>query len=291
MNVKYGKIFGIALFIFALMAIGFWIIKPVSVADISVADVIEDNFNFRWILPPRYYQGSTFYRGRAWVQERKNGPWTLFDTDGNVIVENFIAKDIWHRRGSDTTFTALERDSETGWEMYGFIDDSGNIIVEPKPHWMPPFYQSGISDKRGENGLLGIIDFQENWVIPPIYEDTFLWADGLMAARKDGKWGFINKSGDIVIDFRFERVHIFRNGLSVATQNSLFGLIDRNGDWVTDAIYERFFYPWSELVGAQKDGKIGFLDARGNVVIDFKFIGMEGTGIQHGRGAFLMDAQ
>jgi len=75
------KIIAIALFIFALPIIAWGIFKPVPMT-------IEDDFNFRWILPPEYYQGNNFHKGRAWVQEKKDGPWTLIDTEGNVIKHN-----------------------------------------------------------------------------------------------------------------------------------------------------------------------------------------------------------
>ena len=247
---------------------------------LSISTAAESEFNFRWILPPEYYQGKDFYDGRAWVQEKKDGPWTLFDTEGNVIKKDFNANNIMQGHNEDTRFESIEKDSETGWNMYGVIDHSGNIISEPKPYKYPPFIQEGMVLKQGENGLWGYVDFQENWVVLPAYEGFILWGDGLMPAKKDGKWGYINKEGEVVIDFCFEQAYSFRNGLAAASQNSLYGLIDLDGNWVTEAVYERFYYPMSNLIAdqiaAQKEGKIGYLDAKGNVVIDFKFTGIDG---------------
>ena len=310
MNVKLGKILAIVLFMLAMPVMVFWITKPVptttenefsfsiptednSVSDTTTEDnsvsgiTAESGLNFRWILPPQYYQGNVFRGGRAWIQEEKDGPWTLFDNEGNVIKKGFEAKYIAQHDNCDTEFLALEKDSETGWDMYGYIDNSGDILSEAKPYYMSPLFQGGTGIKIGENRLWGCIDFNDRWVIPPIYENLLIREDGLMPAKKDGKWGYINKSGDVVIDFRFEQVYLFKNGLSVARENSLYGLIDKNGNWLTEAIYERFYYPWSHLIAAQKDGKIGYLDAKGNVVIDFIFTAIEGTGIPRDYSAFL----
>jgi len=255
--------------------------------DESASDAVaESEYNFKWILPPEYYHGNIFREGRAWVQEKRDGPWTLFDVEGNIIKKGFEVKHVTQHANCDTEFLALEKDSKTGWDMYGYIDSSGNILSEAKPYYMSPLFQEGIGTKIGENGLWGCIDYEERWVIPPVYENIQIREDGLMPAKKDGKWGYINKSGDVVIDFRFEQVYLFKNGLSVARDNSLYGLIDQNGNWLTEAIYERFYYPWSHLIAAQKDGKIGYLDAKGNVVIDFKFTAMEGTGIPHEYAVF-----
>ena len=241
----------------------------------------ESELNFRWILPPEFHQGNNFYNGRAWVQREKDGPWTLFDSKGNIIKEGFMARHIVQGAISNTVFWAIENDSETGWDMLGILDDyAGDILLAPKPFEFPPSFRDGIASRREENGLRGFINFKGRWVIPPIYEDFFPMRDGFIPARKDGKWGIIDRNGEVVIDFRFEEeVRVLGNGLFVASYGELYGLVDMNGDWITEAIYERFYRPHfpSRLIAAQKDGKVGFLDANGNVVIDFRFVGMART--------------
>ena len=243
--------------------------------NLPIPVAAESELNFRWILPPEFYRGNDFHNNRAWVQREQGGPWTLFDSEGNIIKDGFLARNVIQSSLANTRFIALEQDYETGWDMVGFLDDSGNILLEPQFDFLS--FQEGISVKRGENGLWGFIDFQGNWVIPSVYEDTdVFWLDELMAVRKNGQWGFINRSGEVVIDFQFESVLVgFASGLSFASQNSLWGLIDIKGNWLTEAIYEKFFFPWSHLPAVQKDGRIGFLDSSGNLAIDFKFPGLD----------------
>jgi len=246
----------------------------------------ETELNFRWILPPEFYRGNDFHNNRAWVQREQSGPWTLFDTDGNVIKDGFMARSIAQSATHNTIFRAIENDSETGWDMFGFLDDySGDILLVPKPYRSgdAPFFHDGIASRREENGLRGFIDFEGRWIILPIYENFFPMQDGLVPARKDGKWGIIDRNGEVVIDFRFEGLRILGNGLFVASYGEFYGLVNINGEWVTEAIYERFFRPHSpsRLIAAQKDGKIGYLDENGNVVIDFRFVGV-GYGMRRG---------
>jgi len=178
-----------------------------------------------------------------------------------VIKKDFIAEFVAQQKYGDTLFWDFEKDSER--YVFGFLDNSGDILSAAKSYEIsPPLFQDGIGTKKGENGLLGCINYQERWVIPPIYEDFRIWLNGLMPAKKNGKWGYINRSGDVVVDFRFERVHFYMNGLFVARDNSLYGLVDLNGNWITEAIYEGIFYPWSDLICAQKDGKIGYFKVR-----------------------------
>ena len=246
--------------------------KDTAVIQASVEG--ENELNFRWVLPPEYYRGSNFNEGRVWVQEKKDGPWTLFDSDGNVIKKDFMARDVWQGQFSNTNtrFRTLKKDSKTGWDMYGVLDLSGDIIVEPEPYKSAPYlYKEGLASQKGENGLWGCIDFHGNWVISPIYETGGLWSEGLKSVKKGGKWGYINAKGEVVIDLQFENAQMFSNGLAAVSQNSLYGLIDKNGNWVVEAIYDGFDYPLTHPIAAQKNGKIGYLDAKGNVVIDFKF--------------------
>ena len=242
-----------------------------------ILDDAENDLNFRWILPPVYYSGRDFYWGRTWVREERGGPWKLVDSDGNIIKRDFVADIVWHESGR-TAFTTLERDRETGWNMYGELDRySGEIISGPKPFRTSPFFQYGLSTQTVENGLRGFIDFQGNWVIPPrFFESVSLWSEGLIAVKNNGKWGYMNREGEIVIDFQFEDAFRFSNGLAAVSLNlPLYGLIDREGNWVAEPVYERFFFPFSNLIGAQRNGRIGFLDTEGNVAIDFKFAGID----------------
>ena len=45
-----------------------------------------------------------------------------------------------------------------------------------------------------------------------IYESAYHFAEGLAPIMKDGKWGFINTRGEVVIPFRFEIASFFENG-------------------------------------------------------------------------------
>ena len=74
MNAKNLKFYAVVMIFMCLLAIG--VVKGVQAPSIEQAG----DLNFRWILPPEYYRGNDFHEGRAWVQEKKDGPWTLFDT-------------------------------------------------------------------------------------------------------------------------------------------------------------------------------------------------------------------
>ena len=90
--------------------------------------------------------------------------------------------------------------------------------------------QQQTDDNAGEEKW-GFIDRSGKLVIEAQYEEVRAFSEGLAAARKD-KWGFIDKSGKFVIEPQFDDVSSFSEGLAPASRSSLaWGFIDRTGTW------------------------------------------------------------
>ncbi len=58
---------------------------------------------------------------------------------------------------------------------------------------------------KGENNLYGF-KWKEYVIIDYLYEDVRRFSDGLCGACKDGKWGFIDETGEVKIAFKFEKI-------------------------------------------------------------------------------------
>ncbi len=99
----------------------------------------------------------------------------------------------------------------------------------------------------------------------------------LIAAKKDGKWGYINISGQFVIQPAWEDAHPFIKGLAVAKSNEGFGLIDTKGKWA--------FTPRkgpiqaevnnNRIVLANDLGKWGAMDLKGKTHVPFEYDAMQ----------------
>lgn len=101
--------------------------------------------------------------------------------------------------------------------------------------------------------------------------------DVLFPIEVDGKWGFIDYSGKIVIKPQFDEVGGLSNGLIRVKVNEVedgqetgyshFGFIDRTGKIVIPAEYE-FAKDFSEGLAAVLIGdKYGYVDVKGNLII------------------------
>ena len=92
----------------------------------------------------------------------------------------------------------------------------------------------------------------------------------LMPAKKYGKWGFINKTGEWIIASKFEEAFSFSEGLAAVQFFGNWGYIDRTGEWVIQPAYKDA-KPFSEgLACAMKNNTWGFIDKKGDWHIEPK---------------------
>ena len=116
------------------------------------------------------------------------------------------------------------------------------------------------NDRRGYiNTLDGSI------IIPEQYEKAWVFSEGIAAAMKDGKIGFINSRNETVLPFEFEFAngisYVFRDGYCAMTdENKACGLIDLNGDWALAPQYDCIWTPSDNGLRLVSDnGKYGLL--------------------------------
>jgi hypothetical protein len=101
----------------------------------------------------------------------------------------------------------------------------------------------------------------------------------LFPIQQNGKWGYCDKTGAIVIRPQFELAGEFREGLApvgvkVARRGGFdlkFGYIDTTGRLVIPAKF-KYMAPFSEgLASVEIEGKRGYIDRTGNLVISPQF--------------------
>lgn len=105
--------------------------------------------------------------------------------------------------------------------------------------------------------------FNFETIIAPQYEDGFVFSDGLAAVKKNGKWGYINTKGDVVIDFIYDDAAPFNEGRALvgrrtteSPQEVALGIVDTTGfystimtQWVNEegnTVNGQFYAPLSE---------------------------------------------
>ena len=127
----------------------------------------------------------------------------------------------------------IQTKKENGFQMYSSDYELLSEITFDDLYSINEMYTEGITNKEhyiiDANGKIkkldGINDIRELF-------------DGRMAAKSNGKYGYIDASGTIVIPFIYSEAENFKDGLAIVAQEAnAYGLIDTNGKTVIPLNY------------------------------------------------------
>ena len=114
-------------------------------------------------------------------------------------------------------------------ELWGFAGSDGKMAIEPSYQAVMPFGENGLAAAM-KDGKWGYIDQSGKEKIPFSYSDTTGFSEGLAAICIGGRWGFINESGMNVIAAKYEYVGNFSSHkLALMKQNGLYGYVNTEG--------------------------------------------------------------
>ena len=153
---------------------------------------------------------------------------------------------------------------------YGFIDNTGKLVVAPK-------FDDAVPCREGLcgvqiNGKWGSVDTKGRMVIEPRFSYTPApFFDGLARVAVDGTYGFVDKTGKEIIEPKFDNVSLFFESLATVRVDKKYGFIDKTGEIVIKPQFDRVLYFLNGLAAVELGEKWGFIDPRGKVVIEYQF--------------------
>lgn len=166
-------------------------------------------------------------------------------------------------------------------KKYGFVDRAGKIVIEPKFEFANDFVEGLALVGIRNDGLKSVyIDATGKIVISPLTggsdfsEDLAAFGIGefTMHGGGDHRFGFINKTGKLVIGTNFREARAFSEGLSaVMNIERKWGYIDKNGKAVIPFQFEDAFSFSEGLACILTNGLFGFIDKSGKVIIQPRF--------------------
>lgn len=115
-------------------------------------------------------------------------------------------------------------------------------------------------------------DLAANRVLPAVY-DTIASPYGdntaLLPVSKDGKHGFIDHTGSLVVPLIYDMAYDFYKGYAQIALGNLSGYIDATGTVAVPLTYNWLRFLENGYFIAQKDGLYGVIDMQNNTVIPF----------------------
>ena len=122
------------------------------------------------------------------------------------------------------------------------------------------------------NGKWGFKDSTGMVIIKPRFDAVLWFSEGLCPVKIKDKWGFINKNGTVVIQPKYGSARTFCNGYSVVVTNNLWGVINKKGEETAPL---KFKYRISNFFGdtamTQIDTSYYYINPKGEIIGDIQF--------------------
>ncbi|MEN8119197.1 MAG: WG repeat-containing protein [Bacteroidota bacterium] len=266
-----------------------------------------------WAIPMLYQNLSELKNGL--YKAKVNGKWGIVDENNTVIVD-FIYAEMSKFYYIDNYFkVSLQKYPREKYGVLNIVTKKMNIPCKYKKieairntnyfkvqdgvkynlvdiNNSPKFktwYEKLYMPKGGRklyivmlNGKMGVIDENENQVVPIEYEEikSEPYKDGSYLARnKEGKYGCITLDGRVTLQFIYNNVEKKYNNSIIALHNDKCGLVQVNDGMP----YEVATCDYNSIVGenkifiVEKDNKFGMLDLYGKLITKIEYDKIEAS--------------
>ncbi|RVU35623.1 WG repeat-containing protein [Rheinheimera riviphila] len=201
-----------------------------------------------WQISPRFKSAMSFKDGYAIAQSTDTNGWGVIDLTGEWIVEPYLT-DLDHDYSSFFQGTLWHSENDEDMQscpvVFRIRDEEAQWVVEcGRYDEIKKFY--GESD--GPDRIDGLGHSQ------------------MAAVAKDGKWGYINRAGERVIELQFDAAEDFAEGFAQVGINGKVGVINMKGTLIVPAIYEAVKAHRRNAIAVKQDGKWGLLKADGSLM-------------------------
>lgn len=207
------------------------------------------------------------------LAEVENAIYTLSTKEGTIKeYHDFIVK---HPRN---------RNVETAWKQIYAIytaDYKTESLVDFKLEYPDYPYSDVVNQEIAlsqkhlfgvrENGKWGFADSTGKVLIPCTYEWVEDFSEGAAECGLNGKAGFVNKAGKLIIPCIYEQVEPFNRGLAIVQQNGKSGVINKIGQTVVPFEYDEISEFSEGLAAVSKQEKYGYIDETGKLIIPLKY--------------------
>jgi len=161
-------------------------------------------------IEPRYATAFDFSEGCAFVNTKKNNMLCI-DKRGRMVMDldMKIEEFTFNVHGPSSGMICVKREGRSC-----FYHADGNIALEPAYDEVRPYFSEGLVP-AAIDGKWGYMNKLGEMVIPPQFDGANDFSEGMAAVRIKERYGFINKHGEMVFEPRFYQAFHFSEGLSL----------------------------------------------------------------------------
>lgn len=156
--------------------------------------------------------------------------------------------------------------------LYGFINGNGDV-AEPQFYEIKNYTNDNLIIVRTKNGKYGYVDKNTlKFKIAPLFDDCFPFYEDFAKVMINKKYGFIDRSGKIVVPAKYDYAEKFSDGIAwagMANQDSTY--INKEGKIVIRVKTDYILNFSENLSPALTNGKYGYVNKNAKKIIDNKF--------------------
>jgi hypothetical protein len=229
--------------------------------------------NFKVVCVPQFaslYQMSADGLALCWEQGESLGAYC--DKNGKIVIP---AQFQYASSFAGGVAVVAEEDKE-GNVRYGLINTKGNFVVDYNKTPMSNLGE-GVIAFLNSSDKVGLLNSKGKEILQATYDDIDGFSEGLAAAYKGEKTGYINTKGDVVIELqKYDYAGYFRDGVAwVKKANSeKYDLINKKGDVIltlTSAqVPQTNFHNGLALVINTDTYKKQYIDKKGNKIYSWE---------------------
>jgi len=122
-----------------------------------------------------------------------------------------------------------------------------------------------------KDGKWGFVDRTGKTVAEPAYDRIARFSDGLAPVRSEGRWGYVDDRGRPAVKPAFEEVLVFSEGLGAVRTGGKWGYVDRTGRFAGPGRFAEVGPFSCGRAAVRTEGRWGFLDRSLKPVIPARF--------------------
>ena len=158
---------------------------------------------------------------------------------------------------------------------WGYVENRKKVI--PFVYDEADSFSFEVDDKAGDfvakvklKGKYGYINKKGDVVIPLIYdeiENCNIWNDSRLKVKINNKYGFYYKTGQEVVPPVYDDINLFVDDLAVVISFGKKGLINRTGKEIVPPVYDKIESFVDDLAVVVSNGKKGLINRTGKEIV------------------------
>ena len=226
------------------------------------------NLEGKIVINPQFDFATAFRDDLALVRlSGEDGKWGYIDKKGKLVINATYKDATVFQDGLAWVISDNSAPSA--------IQKNGNIIFTLKEANEVRLFSEGLAAFSIADTInyitWGFVDKTGNQLINAQFDEVGDFSEGKCAVmNKERKWGYIDKSGKIIINFQFDEAAPFKGEKAIVTIDNKAGVIDNEGKYIINPQFSSAKNDGEIFLIYQED-KVGWCDNAGKYIINPQF--------------------